>query len=270
MNKPESPIMGPIEIPDFITEEIATGVFEELEGISVELALDPTVLGPSYVHSKLATCRRFSIRIESLLVTFYNIERGVKNLLESNKEILKAQRAELLALNDWVGKGRSAADREARVSVKMKNVILAITDLKEQLLNVGYVLRAIELKREGLNRTNNDIKKQVHLMEVSKDNSTPIDEEADEPTLQEEGDDVTFVFDMPIEKAPEVLDPNQEKHMSKTVDSMEGTTTEEDLDSFLSELDIQVDLPVTFPGGKSFAIDDEPIDMNAFLSNMQN
>jgi hypothetical protein len=39
------------------------------------------------------------------------------------------------------------------------------------------VLKAIELKKEGLNRTNNDIKKQVSLMEFSKSNNFIVEDD---------------------------------------------------------------------------------------------
>jgi len=272
----------PIEVPEFITETQADRVFRYLDGVSVRIEKDPTVMGPSYVHEKLKECRDFSIEVENLLVTYFDIERKVKNLLAGQKEVIKASRAELLAMNPWVDKGRSAADREARADMNLKGEIDAMIDLKEQAVNVSYVLRAIELKREGLNRTNNDIKKQVSLMEFARgtnynlgtDNEynsydgliegtttpskgTPMDS-SDDDVMQLFGEDLPV-----IEEAPAEIHPEQAKHIgehdSTDIDPME------DMDDFLSNLQVDdVEMPVDVED------DDEEVDFSALLNGAVN
>ena len=251
-------VSDPIDVPEFITETQADRVFRFLDGVSVRLEKDPTVMGPSYVHGKLKECRDFSIEVENLLVTYYDVERRVKNMLAGHKESIKARRAELMALDPWVAKGRSAADREARADMNLKSEIEALNNLKEQLVNVGYVLRAIELKREGLNRTNNDIKKQVSLMEFAKSNSYPLaDDEYDDLVVQgvsnpakgvplDDGDeDVINLFggDLPEpEEAPEEIHPEQAKHMADEDEGAGHIEAADDLDDFLTNLQVE-DVP---------------------------
>lgn len=267
-------------IPEFISNETVEELFESLDGLSVRLEKDPTVLGPSYVHVKLKECRDHSIKVEGLLVQFYDVERRVKNLLAGLKEAHKAQTAEMLVLDDDVRKGRSASEREAIVDFKLKQDIVNINDLKEQLINVSYVLKAVELKKEGLNRTNNDIKKQVSLMEFAKSNATPIDEdygdlpmEPDTTPLEETSEDLEAVLqgDLQPEAPPDEIPESLELHMASEEDgdpvADDAIAGLGDIDEFLQEMDVDTDPePEEEEDVSDVVMDDEEVDIEALLN----
>jgi len=205
-------------VPDFITNERAEEVFGLLDEFYVRLEKDPTVMGPSYVHEKLKECRDYSIEIEELLIEFYDVQRRVKNMLTAHKRAYEAEKSELLVLDDEVRKGKSASDRTAIAEYKLKDDQEKINNLEEQLVNVRYVLKAVELKKEGMNRTNNDIKKQVSLMEFAKSTVTPLEEVEDEDLpfengtagstpLDDDDEDVSALFEDEPTAPPEAKEP---------------------------------------------------------------
>ena len=214
MSHPEQHVTESEVVPDYITAEMADSVTKQLEKISVRLEVDPTIHGASYIHSMLKECRDFSIEVETLLIKYYDIERRVKNRLRSQKESLKAYRAELLALDAWVAKGRSTADRTARADMKLKSEVEIFNDLKEQEINVNYILKAIELKLDGLKRTNADIKKQVSLMEFVQNNSGNFDPsvpQGREYLLDEDDDDdVEIDFEAALKVSSDSVDSSLE------------------------------------------------------------
>lgn len=159
--------MSDSTIPVFLTEEEAVKVFHDLESYMVRLEKDPTVMGPSYVHDKLKACRDYSNKVETLLITYYDKDRRIRNMLGSKKAEYDAKKAEMLATDPAVDKKKSADGRAAYVDYKLKDVIEETTDLKEQLTTCQMLVKAIELRKDGLNRANNDIKKQVSLMEFA-------------------------------------------------------------------------------------------------------
>jgi len=288
------------QVPDFILNEQVETVFKKLDTMTVRLEKDPTVMGPSYVHAKLKECRDFSNDIEQMMVTFLDIERKVKNMLATEKESMRIQRSELIALDDWVLKGKSSSDREARVDIKLKDQAEVVADLQEQSINVLYVLRAVELKREGLNRVNNDIKKQVSLMEFAKTNSYPLmsddieEETSAKPayTLDDSAEDMENLFgSLPLsEEPPQEISPKALRHMDNTSTIEEFENKDTDIDSFLTNLTIEetdfssnqevnsmddeIDStlftfrePVDQKISKSFSVDEEVVDIGAFLSH---
>lgn len=247
------------EVPDYIVESQVDRVFRFLDSVGVRLEKDPTVMGPSYVHEKLKECRDYSLEIEGLLVRFYDVERKIKNSLSGYKESYKAEKSELMALDDWVGKGKSSSDREARADMRLKSVVAAISDLREQLVNVQYVLKAIELKKEGLNRTNNDIKKQVSLMEFSKHSNISIDDDYDDLLVQEgrgnkipldDDEEVGFLFGDPLpesEPEPDTIPEEAAKHIAPDPeDPIAGAVMgpEEDPNDFLNEMGLDDIVPL--------------------------
>lgn len=252
-----------IIVPSFVTEEDIKKIVIFLDGILIRLEQDPTVLGPSYVISKLKECRDYSNAIEKFLVKYYDTERRIKILLSGQKETLKVLRSEYLALNKWVRDGKSAADREARVEVKLKPQTEVMRQLQEELLNIQFVLKAIEMKRDGLNRTNNDIKKQVSLMEFAKGNALTL--ASDEIGFEDYDTNVNDIFkSLPVsEDSPEDVS-NIQEHISDKISFTDELT--EDVDAFLANLTIEDMKPVETEKLKPPIIEDDPINFEAFLN----
>jgi hypothetical protein len=242
----------------FISEEKAEAVFTALGKMVVQLDKDPTVQGPSYVHGKLKECRDHSNAVEQYLIEYYDVERRIKNSLNARKTEYDTRKVELLAVDPDVAKKRSAFDREALVNYRLKDVLEAIADLKTQLNDCAYVVKAVEARRDGLNRTNNDIKKQVALMEFAKGNANPLGgdyeddggflsfdgPDASTPKPEDDEDIAALIDDMKIEmkkaeSAPEVIPPDAAAHLDPNPSNPREDTADEDvsdLDGFLDSI----------------------------------
>ena len=240
---------------EFITEEQSDAVFAALSQLHVRLEEDPTVRGSSYVHESLKRCRDYSIQVEELLVQYYNVERRAKTAVSAAKQAYKMRYAELLATDPEIRNKdicSSSADREALANVRCKAESEELHDLEDQLLMVQYILKAIELKREGLNRTNNDIKKQVSLMEFAKSNATPYDGSSDDfedvgggpSDLNEDVEEVMALFTqedpgIQDEQPPMNIPEEVTAHLSNDPDDpVRGTTTNEDVNQYLQDIEI--------------------------------
>jgi hypothetical protein len=137
-------------------------------------------------------------------------------------------------------------------------VLEAIADLKTQLNDCAYVVKAVEARRDGLNRTNNDIKKQVALMEFAKGNANPLGgdyeddggflsfdgPDASTPKPEDDEDIAALIDDMKIEmkkaeSAPEVIPPDAAAHLDPNPSNPREDTADEDvsdLDGFLDSI----------------------------------
>tara|TARA_B100000745_G_scaffold273464_1_gene201875 strand:+ start:848 stop:1804 length:957 start_codon:yes stop_codon:yes gene_type:complete len=253
------------EVPLLLTEAQVDEVFSQLDQYSVSLEEDPTVLGASYIHEKLKQCRDYSIAIESLLIQYYDIERKVKNRAKALEEMLKAERSLLKATDPWVSRGKSAGDREGRADYLLSSLVSAVNNLEEQRVNVEYLVKTIELKKNGLNRTNNDIKKQVSLMEFSKTTVLSLDGDGEDEDESFEDLFSSSVLEESAEETPQDLfskdegastpeeafpgdrsEPDQvseavQKHIDTDPDDPESDlslTSEEDAEDFLLNLDL--------------------------------
>lgn len=263
-----------------ITEVYVTEVYAKMDTFVVRLEKDPTVMGPSYVHSKLKECRDHSNSVEKFLIQFYDMERKLRNSLSGAKAVYDAQRSELLAVDPDVLKRRSATDREAYTNYKLKTELECITDLKEQLTTCQYVLKAIELKKDGLNRVNNDIKKQVALMEFVKGNSAPINGDYEGENLSfgadDDTEDLSSILGTPPSTpadegltdgaAPDEITPYLQKHMTtdEPDPSKDLVSESDDLDSFLDNLTTEVTDPA--PEVEASIDDDDDVVASLFAA----
>ena len=236
---------------DIVTEAEADQVFKQIEAYTIRLEKDPTVMGPSYVHDKLRECRDFSNEVETLLITYYDKERRVKNAYSAKRAEFDARKMELIATDPDVAKKRSATDRDALANYKLKDVTEEVNDLKEQATTCQYMIKAIELRKDSLNRANNDIKKQVSLMEFARGKSSPLAGDYEEDDLAFGGDeDLNSIIDAP--KSNAVVEPVLEEavaarlkpHLTTPEDTYGGDTAQEeteDLDNFLNNITTEVE-----------------------------
>ena len=285
------PIQMIESIPNYIEEDRVLDLLSKLEMIVISLHEDPTLLGPAYIHEKLYECRQASNEVETLLLQYYSVERRVKNNLAALQELYRGMRVEYMALNDWVSKPRSVGDREARVDYLLKNHLEGIANLKEQYVNISYVLKVLELKRDSLNRANNDIKKQTQLIitvnptsSTGSEENNPMTELFNETykkkskfTVDPESVDLSTLLQGTDTEPPETIDKSiifnydqNPEHPSIDTTLQEGETADDILNSLQSSLKGMLDLPVVKKHDSnkryaSYAIDDEVIDFDKIL-----
>lgn len=182
-----------------------TQIYDELDGYSIELEADPTVLGPQYLGKVIAQCRNYLNRTTSVLLEIRREKQLVSNQLAREKAVFKIESDGLLA-NDERVKGRpNIRDREAIINVILAERAGTITTLENDIRNLDAIESAVKVRHNELVRTDGQIKTQRSLIRDELDTKSYFGDEQDSrksSTVDEsELNDIMEGFDAPVARA---------------------------------------------------------------------
>lgn len=143
-------------------------IYAEIQQLPIELAPDPTILGAIYITEIIAKCRNHLNRVSQILLRMSRERRLVKFTLSGEETILSAEKDRLLAEDDDVKRAANIRDREAIANTKLRERLNRIHVLKNELLDLETVEKAVKLIHEELVRTSNEIKTQRSLLHADR------------------------------------------------------------------------------------------------------
>lgn len=147
-----------------VTKERIDSIYEEISKYRIELAPDPTTLGPKYLQDLIATCRNYTNHV-ARLVNELHME---KSLVESNlrkKELAFKLGADDLLANDLRVKNLpNIADRQAQINILLRDEHRAIESLKNDVKDIEALEKMVKLVHRELKDTMGEIKVQRALV----------------------------------------------------------------------------------------------------------
>jgi hypothetical protein len=152
-----------------IDDDRINAIFKEMDTYILELANDPSALGPRYFQDNIATCRNYLNRV-SLVVTELNREKllmsGELRKLESAYEM---DFDRLLSTDEAVKRLANIDDRKATVNHVLREDRKKIETLRANLKALEAVMRVVTHRNRELHATMNAIKDQRRLMQTEID-----------------------------------------------------------------------------------------------------
>lgn len=139
-------------------------IYDQISGLGIDLAKDPTTQGPSYLHTVIAQCRDYLNRTTNLLIELSREKRRVKNELSGLETAYSIREDHLLANEPTVLRGPSIEDRKARVRTILHEDAQKIRALKGDLRNLEDIEKAVRIRHDELVRTDGMIKTQRNLI----------------------------------------------------------------------------------------------------------
>jgi len=139
-------------------------IYDEIEGFSIELESDPTVLGPQYLGKVIAQCRNFLNRTTSILLEIRRERHMASNRLSAEKAAFKIESDGLLATDERVRSRPNIRDREAMINVILGERVNRIAELENDLRNLEAIEGAVKVRHTELVRTDGQIKTQRSLI----------------------------------------------------------------------------------------------------------
>lgn len=135
-------------------------IYEELGKYSIELANDPTVMGPQYILRITSECRNYLNSVTRILLEIHRDKQNISNTLNRLRAVFAIQSAELLATNTDVMRRPNIRDREAAIRVLLKTDVDAIEEAETDLRNLDAIAIAVKLTHAELVRTDGQIRTQ--------------------------------------------------------------------------------------------------------------
>lgn len=155
-----------------LTKQRVDDIFKEMDVYVLELANDPTALGPHYFQDIIATCRNYLNKV-SLIVTEINRERlAVSAELRKLEAVYALEHDDLLANNERVRYLASVEDRKATVNFLLRDQQKQINDLKDQMHQLDAVYKVVSYRNRELHATMAAIKDQRRLVKIEVDSGS--------------------------------------------------------------------------------------------------
>ncbi len=203
-------------------------IYEELSKYSIELAEDPTTMGPQYIVRMTSECRNFLNSVTRILLEIHRDRQNTANRLGRLRGVFAIKSDDLLASNADVIRRPNIRDREAAIKVILKEDVAEIVEAEEDLRNLDAIATAVKLCHAELVRTDGQIRTQRSAIqdeiktksfygdENSNNHQPPIDEEELEnllsghiPPTREPPKVSTKIFDQPEGLDEATLPPSQ-------------------------------------------------------------
>jgi hypothetical protein len=156
-------------------------VYDEIGQLQIELEADPTILGPGYINQMTAQCRNHLNRVTLIRLRISREKRALKSQLSGEETLHAAERDRLLAEDETVRKQPNLRDREAVANTIQREKLNVIAGLKNELLDLDTVEKAVVLVHEELIRTSNEIKTQRSLLLADRFSGAGYGDEYDGP-----------------------------------------------------------------------------------------
>lgn len=149
-----------------LTEERIETIFKEMNSYVLELAHEPSMLGPQYFQDIIATCRGYLNKV-SLVISELNHEKlSNSSELRSLEAIYELEYDNRLANDEHVKRLAHIDDRKSTVGHLLRDQRIAINRIKDNLHALDSVYRVVVHRSRELHATMNAIKDQRRLMQT--------------------------------------------------------------------------------------------------------
>lgn len=154
-------------------------IYDEIVKYTINLELDPTVLGPRYLQQSIATCRNYMNAVSAIMGEIHREKSGLERNLRAQEAAFKISSDELLASDARVMRLPNIADRQATINMILSEQVRTIEDLKRDILNLEHVEKAVRHRHNELKATSSDIRSQRQLLRDEIDSGSYYGDEVD-------------------------------------------------------------------------------------------
>lgn len=149
-----------------LTDKRVDEIFAEMNGYVLELANEPSMLGPQYFQDKIAICRGHLNKV-SLVVSELNREKlEVSGELRRLEAVYAMEYDNLIANDPRVKSLANIEDRKATAGFILREQRGKINGLKDRLANLDGVSRVVSFRNRELQATMTAIRDQRRLMQT--------------------------------------------------------------------------------------------------------
>lgn len=139
-------------------------IYDQIGKFSVDLPSDAWALGPKHIHEMISLTRGYintvSLILQEILQERQNLDRSRHGL----EAIFKIESDRLLAEDERVRRQPNIDDRKSTVNLILRDRLTEIQTLEGQLLDLGYVEKAVRHRYNELKSTMSDIRAQRALI----------------------------------------------------------------------------------------------------------
>jgi hypothetical protein len=139
-------------------------IYDQIGKFSVELPADAWSLGPKHIHEMISLTRGYintvSLILQEILQERQNLDRSRHGL----EAVFQIESDRLLAEDDRVRRQPNIDDRKSTVNLILRDRLTEIQTLEGQLLDLGYVEKAVRHRYNELKSTMSDIRAQRALI----------------------------------------------------------------------------------------------------------
>jgi hypothetical protein len=148
-----------------LNDQRIDAIFKEMDGLVIELASDPSSLGPQYFQDLIATCRNYLNRVGLVLNELDREHLTVSSEVRRLEAAYELEHDDILA-NDQSVKdlGSSIEDRKAAVGWRLREQRAALTEARGRLHSLKAVHKVVAYRNKELHATMTAIRDQKRLM----------------------------------------------------------------------------------------------------------
>lgn len=139
-------------------------IYEQIAGYSVELSPDAWSLGPKHVHELISMTRGYINSVTHLLQEILRERQNLDRAKHAAETLFRVESDRLLSSDDRIRRLPNIEDRRATVNMFLREQQSEIQRLEGQLLDLGYVERAVRHRYNELKATMTDIRAQRALI----------------------------------------------------------------------------------------------------------
>lgn len=273
-----------------LTDERTEAIFKEMDEYVLELANDPSSMGPQYFQNIIATCRNYLNRV-SLVVSEVNKERlYVSGELRKLEATYALEYDDLIANDERVRTLANIEDRKATAGFLLRDKKRQINELKDLMHILDAVNKLVTFRNKELHSTMTAIKDQRRLLQTEVatgafygderiprspngfgiDDDVTADELAallnDDDSSEEAQGDAQEATEAPKVETKEELEPPPAKTPPA---NKNGAPTDDDVEAFLaSSGESETESPQPVVGVQSPEPDDEMAEVLSMLDGL--
>ena len=146
-----------------IEEGVVNAIFLELEKLNVELDEDPLEFGPKRLNNKVAEARKHLARCEALFVRVAHWLQLYNRAHRAGQLDFELATQDLLANDPEVRSGRNVKDRDALATVKLRDRRVDLDKLQIIIMDLDALMTVIKSKRTDLRDSQYRLQEQQKL-----------------------------------------------------------------------------------------------------------
>lgn len=150
-----------------MTPERIETIYDELGRLIVELAPDPSALGPNYLQDLISKTRGYLNKTSLFLHEIHREGHHLERELAALEAAYELSADELLASDSRVSPLRlpNIDDRKAMVNMLLREERVKIQDLKRRIRELNFVEKAVKHRHKELDNTVSSIRMQKSLID---------------------------------------------------------------------------------------------------------
>jgi len=139
-------------------------IYDQIGKFSVELPADAWSLGPKHIHEMISLTRGYINTVSLILQEILQERQTLDRVRHGLEAVFQIESDRLLAEDDRVRRQPNIDDRKSTVNLILRDRLTEIQTLEGQLLDLGYVEKAVRHRYNELKSTMSDIRAQRALI----------------------------------------------------------------------------------------------------------